>query len=450
MANENLKQNARDLEVEFNWLKECLKKRLSQLPQSVFDESLPQPPAPKNPDSIYASFLSYYRLTEQERLIALLALAPSVHPFLIERTLQEIGISANELPELGGQRGGLHGGLLPTGQTAAFLIAGSSIEARFNVLLLLSPQNKLLSHGLIELGDVSGAEPAWSGTLSVNPQLLTQLTLGTHFYPQFSASFPAKRIETPFHPDELVVHPATTKGLEELLTHAKFEDELSALGLNRSSPGCKCLFYGPPGTGKTMAAAVVARQLNLPLYRVDLSLVISKYIGETEKNIAAVFNQARSQKWILFFDEADALFGKRNTNQSSHDWFANQIVSYLLMMTDDYPGLTILATNFRQNIDPAFFRRFHTVVPFPMPREEERLKLWSRSLSSQLPLDDQVDIGRLAQQFQLSGANITNATRHATLRALNRTDRTIRHEDIFEGIQNELNKENIAQSDITS
>ncbi len=130
-------------------------------------------------------------------------------------------------------------------------------------------------------------------------------------------------------------------------------------------PGYRSLFYGPPGTGKTLAATLLGKRNQMDVYRVDLSMIVSKYIGETEKNLARVFDLAENREWILFFDEADALFGKRTSTQTSNDRHANQEVAYLLQRIEDFPGTVILATNLRSNIDEAFSRRFQSTIFFP-------------------------------------------------------------------------------------
>jgi SpoVK/Ycf46/Vps4 family AAA+-type ATPase len=134
--------------------------------------------------------------------------------------------------------------------------------------------------------------------------------------------------------------------------------------------GYRALFHGPPSTGKTLTAALVGKEFDMPVYRIDLSMVVSKYIGETEKNLATIFDRANEKGGILLFDEADALFGKRTDIKDAHDRFTNQDVSYLLQRIEDYNGLVILATNMKSNVDEAFIRRFHLVVHFPIPDPE--------------------------------------------------------------------------------
>ena len=172
--------------------------------------------------------------------------------------------------------------------------------------------------------------------------------------------------------------------------------------------GLNVLFSGPPGTGKTMAAEVIARELRLDLYRIDLSQVISKYIGETEKNLDRIFAAAENSNTVLFFDEADALFGKRSEVRDSHDRYANIEISFLLQKMEEYQGISILATNLRQNLDEAFVRRLQAIVEFPFPDEEYRLRIWQNVFPKKAPLGADVRFDLLAREVRLAGGNIKN------------------------------------------
>jgi AAA+ superfamily predicted ATPase len=172
--------------------------------------------------------------------------------------------------------------------------------------------------------------------------------------------------------------------------------------------GLNALFAGPPGTGKTMAAGILARELGLDLYRIDLSTVVSKYIGETEKNLARIFTEAETSHAILFFDEADAMFGKRTEVRDSHDRYANLEVSYLLQRMEEYEGVVVLATNFRKNLDEAFVRRMQFTVDFPFPGERERLRIWEGVFPEALPREPGVQLEPLARRLELAGGNIRN------------------------------------------
>ena len=172
--------------------------------------------------------------------------------------------------------------------------------------------------------------------------------------------------------------------------------------------GLSALFSGPPGTGKTMAAEVLAGELGLDLYRVDLSGVVSKYIGETEKNLSRIFAEARTGTAILFFDEADALFGKRTEVSDAHDRYANIETSYLLQKMEEYDGVVVLATNLRHNMDEAFLRRIRFIVDFPFPTADSRRLIWRSVFPRTAPLADDVDFAVLAEQFPISGGEIKN------------------------------------------
>lgn len=172
--------------------------------------------------------------------------------------------------------------------------------------------------------------------------------------------------------------------------------------------GLNVLFSGPPGTGKTMAGDVIANELSLTLYKIDLSQVVSKYIGETEKNLERIFTAAQSTNAILFFDEADALFGKRSEVKDAHDRYANIEVGYLLQKMEQYEGVAILATNLRSHMDDAFVRRMHAIVEFPFPDEMHRRRIWEVVFPPEAPLADDVDLAVLAREVKLAGGNIKN------------------------------------------
>ncbi len=203
--------------------------------------------------------------------------------------------------------------------------------------------------------------------------------------------------------------------------------------------GLSVLFSGPPGTGKTMAAEVIGRELQLELYKVDLSGVVSKYIGETEKNLAKIFHEAETSNAILFFDEADALFGKRTEVSDAHDRYANIETSYLLQKMEEYEGVVILATNLRENMDEAFTRRIRFIVEFPFPDETSRLKIWRTHFPKEAPLSDGIDYEFLSKQFQIAGGNIKNIVLNAAFLAAENGG-IIGMEQILRGTQREFEK----------
>ena len=206
-----------------------------------------------------------------------------------------------------------------------------------------------------------------------------------------------------------------------------------------SSNGVTVLFSGPPGTGKTMGAEVLASELGLDLYKIDLSTVVSKYIGETEKNLEKIFDEAQSSNAILFFDEADAIFGKRSEVKDAHDRYANVEISYLLQRMEIYDGVAILATNLRANLDEAFTRRLQFAVDFPFPEPQYRLRIWKTLFPEDVPRAREVNFGLLARRFKLAGGNIRNIIVGAAyLAAADGREVTMRH--LFHGTRRELQK----------
>ena len=222
----------------------------------------------------------------------------------------------------------------------------------------------------------------------------------------------ARKLEPTYDWDDLVLPPDAVTQLHELCQRVAHRHQvLDSWGFDRKlslGKGVNALFAGPSGTGKTMAAEVIAQDLGLDLYKIDLSGVVSKYIGETEKNLNRIFRAAENANAILFFDEADALFGKRSEVRDSHDRYANLEVSYLLQKMEEYEGLSILATNLNRNMDEAFVRRLTFTVTFPFPNEESRLAIWRKIWPEQAPLATDVNLAFMAQEFKLAGGSIKN------------------------------------------
>lgn len=222
----------------------------------------------------------------------------------------------------------------------------------------------------------------------------------------------ARRIEPVYTWPDIVLPDDALEQLRELCARvAERQRVLGEWGFGRKlslGKGVSALFAGPSGTGKTMAAEIIANELGLELYKIDLSGIVSKYIGETEKNLDRVFTTAERANAILFFDEADALFGKRSEVRDSHDRYANIEISYLLQKTEQYEGVVILATNLRQNLDDAFMRRLQFIIEFPFPDESHRRRIWEVLFPAEAPRDEAIDFDFLARQFRLAGGNIKN------------------------------------------
>ena len=251
----------------------------------------------------------------------------------------------------------------------------------------------------------------------------------------------AERLDCPFAADDIVLAPDTRAELNLATAWARHGTRLFSEGGAGAKlhvgQGLTCLFAGPPGVGKTMAARIIAAEVDYVLYRIDLSEVVDKFIGESEKRLSALFDEAERARVALFFDEADALFGKRTDVRDSHDRYANITVDHLLQRIDDFDGLAILATNLAGNLDDAFLRRIRVRAEFQAPDAPDRRRIWKKLLGDNIA--DDIDLTRLADPFELVGGEIRNAVYSAHLYAAE-SGRTIEMQDCVRGLWRELRK----------
>ena len=447
MNPETLLANAQCIQAEIAWFRELLEQRLllhaEEKSNGDLLADLP-PPALVESQSPYAETIQRFEMGAAERLVLILALIPHVKPGTLDPFFIQNQSVQRRFTEFGGLLGMAHGGFLPTAETAMFLLAGDNIHIRLKYHHLFHHEHFLYAHQILSLDHRHQEEPPLSSALRMTPVYLERLITGGTYHPPLSQEFPAQLITTPYGWEDLVLETGTRQEIDDIVTWITHQDTL----LNewqlrdRLKAGFRSLFYGPPGTGKTLTASLLGKATGLPVYRVDLSKVVSKYIGETEKNLASLFDHAQHQNWILFFDEADSLFGKRTESRNANDRAANQQISYLLQRIEDFPGIAILATNMRFHLDEAFARRFQSVVHFPMPGHHQRLQLWEDNFKNKpYPLAADVNFSRLAREYELSGGSIINVLRYACLKAVVRTPPMIHSQDLLSGISRELHKE---------
>lgn len=371
-------------------------------------------------NSWLSEFVKSFNPGFEEFILFMLALAPHLQPYLLGKITAEYLPEGGDFPEFGGVKGTNHRDILPTGETAQFILAGNDLEKRLEVQRLFGSEHWFAQKHILWLEPVPEGEPVMSGRIILDPEIVEQIALGKVSKPRFSVDFPAEHIETEMEWEDLVLHPNTMRQIREIENWTIHSNTLlNEWGMKKKiKPGYRALFYGPPGTGKTLTAALLGKSTGKDVFRIDLSRVVSKYIGETEKNLSRLFDKAENKNWILFFDEADALFGKRTDIRDAHDKYANQEVAYLLQRIESYNGLVILATNQRSNIDEAFVRRFQAIIHFPMPRSEERHEIWRKTFPPQIELDSDIDWRQIAARFELTGAGILNVTHYCALEVL--------------------------------
>ncbi len=446
VADEKIRLNARDLEVELAWFAQVLDLRFKLYfnePAEHAEVHELAPPPLTDSNSEYAQFLRRYDLDFAERLAVVLALVPHLRPQLLDIFFVRNKTFDRRFTEFGGLRQSSESDFLPTVETLVFLLGGTSLEVRFSVMRLFEPRHPLMRHGIVTLAGQSREEPALRCALRVGEEFLSLVTTGYPRKPTFGADFPAQLIETDLSWDDLVLHPATRSHIEEIETWIKHGATLmNDWGMAaKLRPGFRSLFHGPPGTGKTMTACLLGKSTGHDVYKIELSQIVSKYIGETEKNLARVFDQAQNKRWILFFDEADALFGKRTQTKDAHDRYANQEISYLLQRVETFDGIAILSSNLKDNLDTAFTRRFESIIYFPMPRPEDRARIWRQGFSKKARLNESVDLDVVAREHVLSGGSVMNVIRHVSLQSLKEGERSIGYDDLLRGIRREYAKE---------
>lgn len=423
----------------FTHLGEVITWRINN-PSENFDE------APDLKKSDYEGFqlgnyISKKNLSHPELIILLMALLPRLDPSLLKRIFLEFPSSALFDYCSTNDNGRL---FYPTIQAVQYVLGGESISERLKALDYFNPDSVLMKEELIVFQNSAQEHVSMNGQLSVHQEAFNTIVLGVESLPKMSNDFPAELLHTGRSWNDLILPQIT---LDELQSIEAWYNSSRILMEDwdmqkKLKPGFRVLFYGEPGTGKTLAASLLGKYTQRPVFRVDVSMLVSKYIGETEKQLAKLFDKAENKNWILFFDEADAIFGKRTSVKDAHDKYANQEVSYLLQRIETFSGLIILASNFKNNMDKAFTRRFHSCIKFNNPKHEERLRIWQQNLPEQLQLEE-INLDQIAKRYELTGSSIMNVIQDVSLKtiALNNPDYKVNLDMLLESIKKEYVKE---------
>jgi hypothetical protein len=440
----NIVANSQAIQAELDWLEKVVDTRLKLYFAVEADySSIGEIPAPElAADSPYAQLVQDLALETAGRLLLALALAPHVQPQLLDYFFLRNTSYDRKFTEFGGVDAKHHSGFLPTGETALFLLAGDDKQARISFQTYMLHESRLFRQHVLRLEVTDPAEPALSGALSISADYVAYLTTGEFSKPNFSPDFPASIIRTNMQWEDLVIEYQVMTEIMEIKTWIEHGTDILANPQLRKyiKPGYRALFYGPPGTGKSLTAGLLGQSTGLDVYKIDLSMVVSKYIGETEKNLGRVFDMAQNRRWILFFDEADSLFGKRSENNSSSDQHGNQLVAYLLQRIEEFPGIIILATNLKDNIDEAFGRRFQSLIYFPAPNATRRARLWKQAFAGVPELAQDVNFDTIAEKYSIAGGAIINVLRFCVLIAA-QNKRPVRQDDIVTGLKKEFYKD---------
>lgn len=437
-----MKNNATHLTLAFAWLHDTIAGSLGKH-FSKNNKFITKPFVIADKSSALGAFIAKHNPTREELVILMLALVPQLKPGFLSNIIATYLPEGGNFPEFGGVNGGNHRGILPTGETALFVLDGNNLAKRIDVSRIFETDHWFARKHMLWLDPVRDGEPVMSGRLMIDPETAEYLIMGKISRPRFSMDFPAEYIETEMERKDLVLHESTKKQINEIENWILHNETLMQNPVlhKRVKPGYRVLFYGPPGTGKTLTATLLGKQTGKDVFRIDLSRVISKYIGETEKNLSRLFDKAEDKNWILFFDEADALFGKRTDIRDAHDKYANQEVAYLLQRIEAFNGLIILATNQRGNIDDAFIRRFQAIIHFPMPGMSERAEIWKKSFPDYPQTEPGIDWLQIAQHYELSGAGIVNVAHYCALDSLANNQPVLSKDRLVAAIVREYIKE---------
>jgi len=436
-----LMYNATTLQNEIGWLSHKINQRLTHF----FDDKEKtiekiNPPNLNKDKSNYALFITENCSDETERLIVIFALASYFKPETFDCFLIKNKSLNQNFTEFGGKRNEKFGNnFIPSIKTIAFILFGDQISKHFEIQFYFENDHFFRIQNILVANQEGNS--FLDSTLSLGNEFLQKVTTGKEYKPNYSSDFPATIIKTELDWEDLVLDQNILDEIEIVDTWLRNKKDITKNKIlsKKINKGYKCLFHGPPGTGKTLSATLLGKKNKMDIYRVDLSQVVSKYIGETEKNLGSIFDVAENKNWILFFDEAESLFSKRTAVSDSKDKFANQETAYLLQRVENYNGLIILATNLKPNIDQAFSRRLQSVIYYAIPNATQRKRLWRNALNGLVEISES-EIDKIAKAYEISGGSIKNVIQFAWLKSKSKnTEITI--ENIKIGIKRELNKD---------
>ena len=432
------------LDLELKWLEHFIAERMSAtFGAAAFDRQGMLDAAPElgEIDDYYAQFVKQHELTRIERLCFVLAATNNLRPNLLDPFLLRNKGTDMPFTEFSGQIGTSRRGFSPSCGTLIWLLSGGDILQMSEVYDLFEPTGKLVERQILTISKSHELSLRYDHLISVSDDIVDLVTSGKLRLPSYSADFPAEPQTTKLEWSDLVLEASLLRQLDHVAHWVNLDHNTPVSNVGKFiKPGYRCLFYGPPGTGKTLAATLLGKRTGRPVYRIDISQLVSKWVGETQKNLSKIFNRAGDKNWILFFDEADAVFGKRGQASGAQDRYANQDISYLLQRTETFPGLIILATNLKGNMDEAFMRRFQSVLYFAKPGVYQRLALWKNIYELGVQISNSVDVEALARKYDISGGGLVNVFKFVYVEAQRNTPPVVTPDMIEAAMKLELSK----------
>ena len=396
-----------------------------------------------DPLTHYGKFMVDWKANETERMAISICFAQLYFPTAFDSFLNVFAKRGKRLSNVGGKLIESEGRFYPTVRTLAFIMAGNDFEKYAHYTNLLSSGHRLFQEGILLVTESRDARSFIEMEVRLNEIYYPALLNGAEPRLDAEVGFPASRNTGTHTMNEVVLDDNTVVEMNEIKNFAWKIDELQALPEKRMYKGyCVCVFTGEPGTGKTHTAVAMGNELKMPVYTVNTAQLVSKYIGETEKNLDKVLNRFNNKNCILFFDEAEAIFSKRTEVKDSHDRYANQEQSFLLQKMTEFNGIIILATNvqdIRQHMDKAFLRRFYRIINIPFPNYPERKLIWEKTLGQSFTYEDGL-VDRMAKNYQLVGGSIHNVVSDGVIKALTAKSKVITFEMMEPALKSEFNK----------
>lgn len=416
--------------AELNWLTQIIEHRTNvHINKDSFDPSHFELIDLKN--GAYSDLIEKFNFSVVERVTLALSILVNIKPEVFDCFLRANPDTGKPFREFGGIINKNTFQFQPTLRTAIFLLSGGDSQQFILYQNILRSNNRLFTEQIVNLyseGEHHNYLP--DSLIQLDSAYADYLFAGDIPRLDSGSNFPAKLLETNKTFDDLVLKESAKQQLEPALNYVRVQQELYANKdvENKIKKGFVLLLHGPPGTGKTLTASIIGNELNTQVYQIDSSLVVSKYIGETEKNLERVFQRLEGKNCILFFDEADAMFGKRTEVLDSKDRYANQGVSYLLQRMEKFDGLIILATNFEKNFDDAFKRRILTKIHIGRPDVSERIQLWNNALPDGYSYPSKAFVEALSEHFAFTGANIAVVVKMSVEKAFSVGTKVLTHE----------------------
>ena len=377
-------------------------------------------------DSPYAQVTEDFELNETGFILLALAIVPQYAPEIFGQILESRDQKGYLKPHFGGHYDTKTNQFTPTYFTALFLLSGNNLTLRGKYAAQLHQAHPLLQQQILYQGQGQDVDKQFMHSIiELDSSYYDYFTKGIQPRLDHGQHFAATLKETHLTKDDVILEEIVSEQIQSIDNYATvMESNFFKSDTHKFKKGFIALFHGSPGTGKTLLAGILANTYGLDMYHVDLSNVVSRYVGEAEKKLEIIFNRLQGKNCMLFFDEADALFGKRSEVKEAHDRYANQEVSYLLQRIETFDGLVILASNFKNNMDDAFLRRMDVTVNVIRPKEKSREALWKHYLPSNLEFESDALIAHLVKDFAYTGANIRNVMKNVTI-AMTSQNKTI-------------------------